>query len=103
VAKLIGLFKKNRFSLPGLLGILFFVVGVSLLGYSVSVIQDFEQLSNSADSTLEQMWHYDGSFSWWRNVYFTLFLPLTSVFVTLGGVILVAQSLMTRLRHKSVL
>jgi len=103
VTKLIGPFRKNRFSIYALLGILFLVVGVSLLGYSVSVIQDYEQLSNSADLTLEQMWHYDGSFSWWRNAYFTLFLPLTSVFVTLGGVILVTQSLMSKLHHKSVL
>jgi hypothetical protein len=103
MAKLIGLFIKIRFRVSVLLGILFLVIGVSLLGYSVSAIQDYEQLQNSADLTLEQMWHYDGSFSWWRNAYFTLFLPLTSVFVTLGGVILVTQPLMTRLRQKSVL
>ena len=75
------------------------MVGVSLLGYSVSVIQDYEQLSSSADLTLEQMWHFDGSFSWWRNACFTLFLPLTAVFVTLGGVVLVTQPLMSKLRH----
>jgi hypothetical protein len=103
MAKLVGVFTKNRFRVSALLGILFLVVGVSLLGYSVSAIQDIGQLSDSADLTLEQMWHFDGSLSWWRTAYFTLFLPLTSVFVTLGGVILVTQPLMTRLRHKSVL
>jgi len=103
MAKLVGVFTKNRFRVSALLGILFLVVGVSLLGYSVSAIQDYGQLPNSADLTLEQMWHYDGSFSWWRNAYVTLFLPLTSVFVTLGGVVLVTQPLMTKLRHKSVL
>lgn len=103
MAKRVGRFTKNRFRVSALLGILFLVVGVSLLGYSVSAIQDYEQLPNSADLSLEQMWHYDGSFSWWRTAYFTLFLPLTSVFVTLGGVILVTQPLMTRLRHKSVI
>jgi hypothetical protein len=102
MAKLVGVFSKNRFRVPTLLGILFLVVGVSLLGYSVSVIQDYGQLSSSADLTLEQMWHYDGSLSWWRNAYFTLFLPLTSVFVTLGGVVLVTQPLMSKLHHKSV-
>ena len=102
MAKLVGVFSKNRFRVSTLLGILFLVVGVSLLGYSVSVIQDYGQLSSSADLTLEQMWHYDGSLSWWRNAYFTLFLPLTSVFVTLGGVVLVTQPLMSKLRHKSV-
>ena len=103
MTKLVGLFTMNRFRAYTLLGILFLVIGISLLGYSVSAIQDYGQLSDSADLTLEQIWHFDGSFSWWRNAYVTLFLPLTSVFVTLGGVILVTQPLMTRLRHKSVL
>ena len=102
MAKLNVSFTKNRFRASALLGVLFLVIGVSLLVYSVSAIQ-VEQLSNSADLSLEQMWHYDGSFSWWRNAYFTLFLPLTSVFVTIGGVILVSQPILTRLRHKSML
>ena len=102
MAKLVGLFIKNRVRVSVLLGIVFLVVGVSLLGYSVSAIQNNEQLSNSAYLSLEQMRYYDGSFSWWRNAYFTLFLPLTSVFVTLGGVVLVTQPLMSKLRHKSV-
>ena len=103
MAKPEGMFAEKRFRGYALLGILFLAIGVSLLVYSVSAIQDIEQLSNSADLTLEQMWHYDGSFGWWRNACFTLFLPLTSVFVTLSGVILVTQPLMKRLHHKSVL
>jgi hypothetical protein len=102
MAKLVGMFSKNRFRVSTLLGILFLVVGVSLFGYSVSVIQDYGKLSSSADLTLEQMWHYDGSLSWWRNAYFTLLLPLTSVFMTLGGVVLVTQPLMRKLHHKSL-
>jgi hypothetical protein len=51
---------------PALLGILFLVIGISLLGYSVFTIQDYEQLPNSTDMTLEQMWHYDGSLTWWK-------------------------------------
>ena len=102
MAKLGGLLTKNRFRVSALLGILFLVIGVSLLGYSISAIQDHEQLSNSADLALEQMWKYDGSLRWWRNAYVTLFLPLTAAFLTLGGVVLVSQPLLTRLRHKSV-
>ena len=93
---------KNRFRVSALLGILFLVIGVSLLVYSISAIQDHEQLSNSADFALEQMWNYDGSLRWWRNSYVTLFLPLTAAFLTLGGVVLVSHPLLTRLRHKSV-
>jgi hypothetical protein len=102
MAKLKNLFAGNRFRVSALLGIVFLVIGISLLGYSISAIPS-EQVPNSADLTLEQMWHYDGSLQWWRNAWVTLFLPLTAVFVTLGGVVLVIQPLLTRLRHKSVL
>ncbi|MGD9130392.1 MAG: hypothetical protein PVH73_02305 [Candidatus Bathyarchaeota archaeon] len=92
---------SNRFRVSALLGVLFLVIGVSLLGHSISAIQDNERLSNSADWTFEQMWHYDGSISWWRSASVTLFLPLIAVFLTISGVILVSQQLLARLRHKS--
>jgi hypothetical protein len=98
-----GLVKRNRFRLAAVMGVLFLVVGVSLLGYSISAIQEREQLLNSADLTPEEMWHYEGSLSWWRNAYVTVFLPLTVVFVALGVVGLVSQPLLTRLHQKSVL
>jgi hypothetical protein len=98
-----GLVKRNRFRLAAVMGVLFLVVGVSLLGYSISAIQEREQLLNSADLTLEEMWRYEGSLSWWRNAYVTVFLPLTVVFVALGVVGLVSQPLLTRLHQKSVL
>lgn len=103
MAKLNCLTLRNPFRVSALLGVLFLVIGGILLGHSISVIQDNEPLSNSADWTLEQMWHYDGSISWWRSAYVTLFLPLTAVFMTISGVILVSQQLLARLRHKSVL
>jgi ABC-type phosphate transport system permease subunit len=103
VAKLNYLPVSNRFRVSVLLGVLFLVIGVSLLVYSISAIQDNGLLSNSADWTLKQMWHYDGSIRWWRNASFTLFLPLIAVFMTLGGVILVSHSLLARLPRKSVL
>ena len=53
MAKLNVLLTKNRFRVSALLGILFLVIGVSLLGYSISAIQDHEHLSNSADLTLK--------------------------------------------------
>ena len=103
MAELNRLTIRNRFRVSALLGVLFLVIGVSLLGHSISVIQDNEGLSSSADWTLEQIWHYDGSIRWWRSVYVTLFLPLTAVFLTIGGVILVSQQLLARLRQRSVL
>jgi hypothetical protein len=103
MAKLNNPVRGNRFRMSALLGILFLIIGISLLVYSISAINNSEQLSSSTDLTLEQMWHYDGSLLWWRNACITLFLPLTAVFVTLGGIVLVTQPLLTRLRHKSVL
>jgi len=101
--KLKGLVKRNRFRVAAVVGVLFLVVGVSLLGYSISAIQEREQLLNSADLTPDEMWHYEGSLRWWRNAYVTVFLPLTVVFVALGVVGLVSQPLLTRLHQKSVL
>jgi hypothetical protein len=101
--KLKGLIKRNRFRLAAVMGVLFLVVGVSLLGYSISAIQEREQLLKSADLTPEEMWQYEGSLSWWRNAYVTVFLPLTVIFVALGAIGLVSQPLLTRLHQKSVL
>jgi hypothetical protein len=103
MSKLRGLVKRNHFRLAAVMGVLFLVVGVSLLGYSISAIQEREQMLNSADLTLEEMWRYEGSLSWWRNAYVTVFLPLTVVFVALGVISLVSQPLLTRLHHKNVL
>jgi hypothetical protein len=103
MSKLTGLVKRNRFRFAAVMGVLFLVFGFSLLGYSISAIQEREQLLNSADLTPEEMWHYEGSLSWWRNSYVTVFLPLTVVFVALGAVGLVSQPLLTRLHHKSAL
>jgi len=103
MTKLKDMVKKNRFRVAAVIGVLFLVIGVSLLGYSISAIQEREQLLNCADLTPEEMWHYEGSLRWWRNAYVTLFLPLTAVFVALGVVSLVSQPLLTRLHHKSVL
>ena len=103
MTKLKVLVKKNRFRLAAIMGLLFLVVGVSLLGYSLSAIQEREQMLNSADLTLEEMWRYEGSLSWWRNAYVTVFLPLTLVFTALGVIGLVSQPLLTRLHQKSVL
>ncbi len=102
MAKLESIFKLNRFRLT-ILGILLLLLGVSLLGYSISAIQEREQVLNSANLSLEEMWHYEGSLRWWRNAYVSLFLPLTSVFVALGGFVLLSQPLLTRLHRKNVL
>ena len=103
MTKLKDLVKKNRFRVAAVIGVLFLVIGVSLLGYSISAIQEREQLLNCADLTPEEMWHYEGSLRWWRNAYVTVFLPLTVIFVALGVVGLVYQPLLARVHRKSAL
>ena len=103
MSKLGDLVKWNHFRLAAVMGVLFLVVGVSLFGYSISAIQERVQILNSAELTPEEMWHFEGSLSWWRNAYVTVFLPLTVVFVALGVVGLVFQPLWTRLHRKTVL
>jgi hypothetical protein len=96
-----GLLTKDRFRVSALLGILFLIIGVSLLGYSIT-IKDYEQSPNSTDTTLKQIWYYNGSLTWWTKAFFTLFLPFTSVFIILSGVILVIQPILAKLRHKNI-
>ncbi|PVX24590.1 MAG: hypothetical protein CW691_07180 [Candidatus Bathyarchaeum sp.] len=101
--KLNGLFRRNPFRLGIVVGVLLFVIGVSLLGYSISAIQQRENTLTSSELTFEELWHYEGSLSWWRNAYVTVFLPLTAVFMALGGIVLFSQPLLSVLRRKRVL
>jgi len=79
-------------------GILLLICGVCLLWYSVVAIQQREHVLNSADLSLSEMWNYEGSLAWWTNACVTLFLPLTSVFITFAGIFLVSKPLMRLLR-----
>ena len=89
--------------MTAIVGVLLLVIGVSLLGYSISTIQESEHLLTSTELSLEELWHYEDSFRWWRNAYVTLFLPLTAVFMALGEIVLFSQPILTMLRRKSVL
>ena len=91
---------RSQFRTTALLGVLFLVIGIILLNHSISTIQDSEQPLNSVSVSLEQMSNYDGSAGWWKNVYNTLFLPLTSVFVALSGIILFTQPIVVAIQRK---
>ena len=103
MTRLKGLIKRSRFRVAAVIGVMFLVIGVSLFGFSLSAIQEREQLLNSADLTIEEVWKYEGSLRWWRSAYVTVFLPLTVVFVAFGVVGLVSQPLLARLHRKNVL
>jgi uncharacterized membrane protein len=101
MTKLEGLNKK-RFKLT-VAGILLLTVGVVLLSYSVSAIQNQKHMLNSSDLSLEEIWNKEGSVRWLQNVSTTLFAPLTAVFLTIGGVGLITTPLVSIVRQKRVI
>ena len=94
---------RSGFRTTALLGVLLLVIGIILLNHSISTIQDKQQTLNNVAVPLEQMSNYDGSASWWKNAYDTLFLPLSSVFVALSGIILSTQPIITAIQRKKEL
>jgi len=102
VSKLNSPFKQNRFRSTAILGFLLLIIGVSLFGYSISMIQEREHMLTGTELTLEELWHYENSLRLWRNAYVTLFLPLTAVFIALGGIIIFSRPLLTMLHRKRV-
>ena len=90
---------KKRFKLT-VSGILLLTIGVALLGYSVSALQNQEHMLNSADLSLDEVWSSEGSVRWLENASTTLFVPLTAVFLTIGGVGLITTPLISTLRQK---
>jgi hypothetical protein len=94
---------RSPFRTTALLGVLLLVIGIFLLNHSIYTIQDNEQPLNSVAVPLEQMSNYDGSLSWWKKAYENLFLPLTSVFLTLSGIILSTQPIITAIQRKKEL
>ena len=103
MTRLKGLIKRNRFRVVAVIGFMFLVIGVSIFGYSLYAIQEREQLLNSADLTIDEIWRYEGSLRWWRSTYAKVFLPLTVIFVAFGVVGLISQPLLARLHRRSAL
>ncbi|MCW4014931.1 MAG: hypothetical protein NWF06_01030 [Candidatus Bathyarchaeota archaeon] len=101
--KLNSLLKANKFRLVAIIGVILLITGISLLGYSISAIQEREQMLANTELSLEELWHYEGSLNWWKNAYDTLFLPLTAVFISLGGIIMVSQPIFIMVRRKNIL
>jgi len=59
--------------------------------------------------TIEEIWAYEGSLKWWKNVYVTTIIPLIGILTTSGIVVIVTPSLLQlkqnvffkRVRNKS--
>ena len=97
------LLKKNRFRAAAVIGALFLIIGITIFGYSISAIQERENVLNTGNLTLEERWAYEGALSWWRNAYVTIFLPLTTILIAIGIAGLLTQPIYTRVYHKKVL
>ena len=74
--------------------------GTGMFGYSLNLLTENEQTLNSTDVTLDQLWNFESSINWWKNVCVTLILPLTSVFILIAGVTLSAQAILQTLKNQ---
>ena len=93
----------NQFRATTVTGILLITVALAIFGYSNYAIYEREQMLNSAGITIEETWRLEGSLSWWRSTYASVFLPLTLVLAAVGAIGLVSQPILTKVHHKSVL
>ena len=92
--------QPNRLQLTILFGILLLLLGTSMFGYSLNLIEEQEQTQNPTEVTLNQLLNLETSINWWKNVCVTLILPLTSVFMLIGGITLSAQAILQVLKKQ---
>lgn len=60
------------------------IIGGILWFYTNSAIQNYEQMLNSPNLTLEEMYRYEGALQWWRTSYVTVFYPVTVISIAMG-------------------
>jgi hypothetical protein len=92
--------QPKQLQLIALFGLLMLVIGTGMFGYSLNLLTENEQTLNSTDLTLDQLWNFESSINWWKNVCVTLILPLTSVFILIAGVTLSAQAILQTLKNQ---
>jgi hypothetical protein len=92
--------QPKQLQLIALFGLLMLVIGTGMFGYSLILLTENEQTLNSTDVTLDQLWNFESSINWWKNVCVTLILPLTSVFILIAGVTLSAQAILQTLKNQ---
>jgi len=82
-----------------LFGILFLIIGSSMFSYSFYLIQENEQTLNSTKVTLDQLWNFESTTNWWKNVSIMLIFPLTSVFILIAGITMSSQAVLQGLKN----
>jgi hypothetical protein len=92
--------QPKQLQLIALFGLLMLVIGTGMFGYSLILLTENEQTLNSTDVTLDQLWNFESSINWWKNVCVTLILPLTSVFILIAGVTLSAQAILQTIKNQ---
>ena len=93
---------NTKLKVATIIGIVLLISGLSLFGYSLTVIKQHEQTLPTTETSLADLWNFESSMDWWRNAYLTLFLPLTAVFMSISGLVLVSQPLLALLHRKKV-
>ncbi|MCW8801877.1 MAG: hypothetical protein OQK81_00810 [Candidatus Bathyarchaeota archaeon] len=92
--------QPKQLQLITLFGLLMLVIGTGMFGYSLILLTENEQTLNSTDVTLDQLWNFESSLDWWKNVCVTLILPLTSVFILITGLTLSAQAILQSIKNQ---
>jgi len=82
-----------------LFGILLLIIGTSMFSYSFYLIQENEQTLNSTKVTLDQLWNFESTTNWWKNVSIMLIFPLTSVFILIAGITMSSQAVLQGLKN----
>jgi len=83
-----------------LFGISLLIIGTSMFSYSLYLIEQNEHTLTTTEVTLDQLWNFESTTNWWRNVSVTLILPLTSVFMLIAGITMSSQALLQALKNR---
>ena len=83
-----------------LIGPILLIIGLFLFLYSNIMMLGHEQILNSSNLSMEEVWQYQGALSWWRNSYINFFLPSAVILTSLGAIILIRPLVLKRIQHK---
>jgi hypothetical protein len=89
----------NRHKFAALTATLLLIAGFSTLLYTSFAIQNYAQLLDSSELTMEEMWSIEGSLQWWSNTYTTIY-PITLTMMAAGLVTLFGPPVWTRMQHR---
>jgi hypothetical protein len=83
--------------------VLLLITGFSIWLYAAAAIQGYTNLLNSLTLSMEEVWSYEGSLTWWTTTYTTTIIPLVTVMITAGVLTLLTPIVFERIQQKTAL